>query len=63
VKPGSAAALAGIRSGEVISHVGRKPVASVATLESALAAVGEGERVVLRVHDGRSARYVSLRTK
>jgi serine protease Do len=57
---GSAAAEAGIRPGQVILEVNRRPTASVAAFRAAARAVGKGTAVLL-VQQGESSAYVTVR--
>jgi C-terminal processing protease CtpA/Prc len=58
VEPGSRAARAGLRAGDVIEQVDRKDVSSVDALRSALTA-GEGPALLL-VHRGASTVFVTM---
>ncbi len=60
VRPDSAAADAGLRPGQVIVSVNRKTVNDVEAFHHELAEAKQGARILLRVHDGRHARYVVL---
>ena len=58
VEPGSRAANAGLREGDVIEEVDRKPVKSIEQLRSALEA---GDRpALLLVHRGATTVFVTL---
>jgi len=58
VRPG-AAADAGLRQGDVIQEVNRKPVTSVADFEQAIRQAGN-QTVVLLVNRGGSTLYLAL---
>jgi serine protease Do len=60
VKPGSAAAMAGINPGAVILEVNRKSVDDAAAFEKAVAATPENSAVLLLIKDGQYTRYVAL---
>jgi len=64
VEPGGAAALAGIRPGNLISNVNRKHVASVAEFMAALQrSQGAGKPVLLQIKDGKFSRYLAVKVK
>ena len=63
VQLGSAAARAGLRKGQVILEVDRKRVRNLKDYEGAMSAAADKDQVLLRIHDGRNARYVVLRSK
>ena len=52
VEPGSPAADAGVRPGDLLVEVDRKPVADAAEAESRLAAAGESVLLLVRRGDG-----------
>ena len=58
VRPGSPAAASGIRGGDVILQVDRKPVASIADVQQVLAATDDESSVVLLVKRGEGSFYV-----
>ena len=60
VAPGSAAARAGLRPGDVVTEVQGKPVATPAELASALEKLGSGQVVRLKVARGDSKTFVAL---
>jgi serine protease Do len=60
VKPGSAAATAGIRPGVVILEVNRSPVTNVADFEREIAAASADKRVLLLVRVDGVQQYLSL---
>jgi len=60
VQPGSAAEEAGLRLGDVIREVNRKPVGSVTAYQAAARAAGRGA-VVLLIQRGDSTAYVTVR--
>ncbi|MGD8570581.1 MAG: DegQ family serine endoprotease [Gammaproteobacteria bacterium] len=60
IDQGSIAAMAGIRSGDVILQVDRKPVNSAAEFNRAISKAGEDKRVLLLVSSGDGQRYVVL---
>ncbi len=61
VEPDSAAAAAGLREGQLITHVGRKSVSDAKEFRKAVAGVKRDGLLLLRVRSGRGARYVTLR--
>ena len=61
VREGSPAADAGLRPGDVISEVNRKPVKSVDDLRKAMDAQKPGTTALLLVHREGSARYVTVK--
>lgn len=61
VEPGSEAARKGIAAGILIMEVNRESVANTKEFDKALEKVGEGRTVLLRITDGRYARYVPLK--
>ena len=60
VDPDSAAAAQGIRRGDVIEEVARRPVSSVAEFTAALEKVGKGD-VLLSVRNSAGVRYVVVK--
>ena len=60
VRPNSAAAEAGLSSGDVIQEVNRKPVASVSEFRSAMGSVEKGEAVMLLVHTRGASHFVVI---
>jgi serine protease Do len=60
VSPSSAAAEAGLATGDVIQEVARKPVSSVAEFRSAMGSVAKGEPVMLLVHRRGGSRFVVI---
>jgi len=60
VAEGSAAAKAGLRSGDVIVEVDRRPVQSVDDLRSAVRARANGAPLLLRVQREGTSLYVSI---
>jgi serine protease Do len=60
VEPGSAAQIKGIRKGDVIREVNRRPVSRVEEINTALADKAPGDKVLLRITREDSARYVVL---
>jgi serine protease Do len=63
VQEGSAAAMAGIGPGNLITAVNKRRVGSVSELKNALAESRGGKPVLLLVRDGRFSRYVVLRVE
>lgn len=61
VKPGSIAAMAGIRTGTIILQVDRQPVTNAAEFRRAVKKSGDDNRVLLLVNQGEMQRYVVLR--
>ncbi|MCY4565525.1 MAG: PDZ domain-containing protein, partial [Gammaproteobacteria bacterium] len=61
VRPGSPAAASGIRGGDVILQVDRKPVASIAEVKEVLAETDEESPVVLLVKRGEGSFYVLIK--
>ena len=61
VQPGSPAATSGIRGGDVILEVDRKPVASVADVKQVLAEADEESPLVLLVKRGAGSFYVVIK--
>jgi serine protease Do len=62
VEPGSAAAEAGLRRGDVISEVARKPVGSVAEFNQAIRAAGTDD-VLLLVNRGGNSMFVVVESR
>jgi len=60
VKPGSPAARAGLRPGQLILSVDREPVSDEASLREALVEAAESDVVLLRVRDARGTRYLVI---
>ncbi|MDR4503932.1 MAG: DegQ family serine endoprotease [Candidatus Scalindua sp.] len=60
VKPGSIAAMAGIRSGTVIMQVDRKPVKSAAEFKSAVEKSSSDKSVLLLIQRGEIQQYIVL---
>lgn len=56
--PGTPAARAGLRPGQVLSSVDRKPVDDLASLRTALEEAAGADALLLRVRDGNGIRYV-----
>jgi len=61
VKPGSVAAMAGIRTGTIILQVDRQPVTNPAEFRRAVKNSSDDNRVLLLVNQGEMQRYVVLR--
>jgi serine protease Do len=61
IKPGSPAAMAGLRPGNLIMSINHKKVANIADYEEAIGESGQNKRVTLLVKVGKSSRYVVLR--
>jgi serine protease Do len=61
VEPGSPAALAGLRSGMLITQVNRRSVNNTDEFQEALAASSHTKRVLLLVHDRQGSHFVALR--
>jgi serine protease Do len=61
IEQGSAAEEAGLKEGQLIQEVNRKPVASAEEFDRAVKEAGK-EGVLLRVRDGKYSRYVALKT-
>lgn len=57
VEPGSPAARAGMRPGQLIGSVNRRPVENVGNFMESLAGA-EGDRILFLVYDGQSARFL-----
>jgi serine protease Do len=60
VKPGSIAAIAGIKTGNVVLEVDRKPIDSAAAFNRAIEESQENERVLLLIASANAQRYVVL---
>jgi serine protease Do len=60
VEEGSPAEDAGLRRGDVIREINRRPIRSLADFEKAAQAVRPGEPITLRVQRGRASLYVAL---
>ena len=60
VEDGSAAGDAGIRRGDVIRELDRKPVKSMADFERAAAGIKPGQPVTVRLQRGKASLYVAL---
>lgn len=61
VEPGSPAAMAGIRAGNLIQEVNREQIQDVDDFEEAVKDARERRSVLLLVYDGQYSRYVALR--
>jgi serine protease Do len=61
VDPGSAADEAGIRRGDVILEVDRKPIRSIDEYKNALAGIRKGKGVLLLVRRGESTLFLALK--
>lgn len=61
VQRGSPASLIGLRPGDIIDSVNRKPIKSLAGLDDALDAIEEGDQILLHIHRGQSALFVLVR--
>jgi serine protease Do len=61
VKEGSPAADAGVRAGDVITEINRKPIKSVEDLRKALEAQKAGTTALLLIHRDGGARYVTVK--
>lgn len=61
VKPGSPAAMAGIRPGFLIQQVGNKKISNTTDYEAALNEATQNKRVIMLVRYGKGARYFSIR--
>jgi len=62
VMPTSLAALAGLKQGEVIREIDRRPVESARAAHEAVRAAGKGS-VLLRIYGNGGSRYVVLRVE
>lgn len=60
VKPGSPAARAGIRPGQLIQEVNREQVANIKDFKNALKSGDKDRGALLRVTDGNMSRYVAI---
>ena len=60
VAPGTPAARAGLRPGQLLLSVDRKPVKDEAALRAALDEAADSDALLLRIRDGRGTRYVVL---
>jgi serine protease Do len=60
VQPDSAAADAGLSSGDVVQEVNRKPVTSVAEFRSAMGAIAKGDSVMLLVYSRGGSHFVVI---
>ncbi len=58
IEQGGAAWRAGLKPGQIITSVNRKPVRSVSEFKNAIAASADSGKVLLLVTDGRSSRFV-----
>jgi serine protease Do len=61
VDPGSAADEAGIRRGDVILEVDRKPIRNIDEYKKSLAGVRKGKGVLLLVRRGESTLFLALK--
>jgi len=61
VRPGSVAAINGIRRGDVITHVAGESVATPAELAAAISEADISRGIRMQVHDGESRRFVVLK--
>lgn len=62
VKPGSAAAWAGIKKGALILSVNKINISSIEEFEEALEKTSEGKPVLMLIKQGDTIRYVSMKT-
>jgi len=62
VEPGSAASEAGLRNGDVIQHVNRKPVANIQEFNQALRQAGS-DTVVFLVNRGGTTQFIAVESK
>ena len=60
VEPGSPAASAGMRPGQLVEEVNKKPVSSLKELEQEIAGSKDPKRLLLRVNTGDYSQYVVL---
>jgi len=58
---GSPAWRAGIRQGTLVTSVNRQNISNVSDFQDAMAKIDEGDVVLLRISDGRTTRYITLR--
>jgi serine protease Do len=61
VKPGSAAEEAGLRSGDVITQVNRRPVKNLAEYNREIARNEKGKSVLFLVRRGQSSLFLALK--
>ncbi|MGJ8670015.1 MAG: DegQ family serine endoprotease [Oceanococcus sp.] len=61
IAKGSPAASSGLRSGDVIDSVNRKPVKSISELQSIVSELEEDAQVLLHLHRGQGALFLLLR--
>jgi serine protease Do len=61
VKPGSPAAMAGIRPGFLIQAINHKKIANTADYEAALNDTSQNKRVLMLVRNGKMTRFYSIR--
>lgn len=61
VKPGSPAAMAGIRPGFLIQALNHKKIANTSDYEAALHETSQNKRVLLLVRNGKMTRFYSIR--
>ena len=61
VAPGSPAASSGLRTGDVIDSVNRKPVKSIADLREQIDELDEDAQILLHLHRGQGALFMLLR--
>ncbi|MEE4243464.1 MAG: PDZ domain-containing protein, partial [Desulfopila sp.] len=63
VQPGSAAATAGLKPGQLIQEVNKESVANLGELQNVLKKAGNADRMLLRVRSGQFSQYVVLVAK
>jgi serine protease Do len=61
VKAGSAAEEAGLRSGDLITQINRRPVKNLADYNRELAASDKGKSVLFLVRRGQSSLFLALK--
>jgi serine protease Do len=61
IKPGSPAAMAGLRPGCLIQAVNHKKIANISEYESVLTESAQNKRILLLVRQGKLTRFYSIR--
>jgi serine protease Do len=63
VEPGSPAAKAGMKPGQLVEEINRIPVSNLKDLNKILSETGKNDKILLRVRSGNYATYIVLGAK